>query len=85
MDIPDNASQLPMGQQPKQPPLSAVLGHPASRYQVRMRVALGEETWIVTALDFIFNKAILRQVTEEGAIDCAGKKREVPLLKLPTK
>ncbi|MEL7314915.1 MAG: hypothetical protein AAFN08_08185 [Cyanobacteria bacterium J06559_3] len=68
---------------PEPSPLSTTLEHPANHYQVGMRVALGEQTWVITALDFIFNKAILRQVTEEGAIDYDGEKREIPLMEVP--
>ena len=44
---------------PKAPDRIPVLEHPANRHQVGIHVPLGEETWIITALDFIFNKATL--------------------------
>ncbi|MEO0986794.1 MAG: hypothetical protein AAFY20_14760 [Cyanobacteria bacterium J06639_14] len=63
---------------------SPVSTYPANRYRVGMRVSLvEEETWIVTALDFVFRKAFCGLNLGGGVIDDEGEKREVALSKLP--
>lgn len=59
--------------------------HPSQSYYVGLRVTLDGEEWMITACDFIHDRAILRRQSDLSApaIGCHGEKRELPLKDIP--
>jgi len=59
--------------------------HPSHRYYVGLLVTLDGDEWMITACDFIRDRAILRRKSElsDPAIGYHGEKRELPLNKIP--
>lgn len=59
--------------------------HPSSRYYVGLLVTLDSEEWMITACDYIRDRAILRRKSElsDPTVGYHGEKRDLPLNEIP--